>query len=475
MSRSPSRLSRCAPLLGLLGILGVTAAPSTAHADPPAGLALEFPAVQYTLDNGLRVVLSPSDRSPTVAIAVYYDVGSRNEVEGRSGFAHLFEHMMFQGSENVPKGEHFRYISGNGGRMNGTTSEDRTNYFEILPSDRLALGLWLEADRMRSLDISTENFENQREVVKEERRLRVDNQPYVPAYLAFQELFYDSFEYGHSVIGSMDDLDAAEVADVQAFFDLYYAPNNAVLTIVGDFDVDEARALVQQHFGDIPRGAEPPPVVIEETPPSEPRLGELVDRLATQPALLMAWHIPPAPHADNAVAEVLARVLSEGQSSRLYSRLVRDDELALEVSAAVDGKRGPDMFYLSAITRGQDPQAVRTVVLEELARLASAGIGADELSAAQASMARDLVFSVEGNLGLALRMGRDALYYGDPQRLNGELGRIYGVTAADVQRVAQTYLTENSSTTMLVRLPASEDGGDGVDGGEGEGTGGAEE
>jgi zinc protease len=207
--------------------------PQAADATAPGGGSLaELPIVRATLDNGLRVVMSPDRTIPTVGIAVYYDVGSRNEVRGRSGFAHLFEHMMFQGSANVAKGEHFQLILNRGGEMNGTTSEDRTNYYETLPSNELALGLWLEADRMKSLAITQENFENQRQTVMEERRQSYDNQPYAKSWLRINELAYqDYWPYAHSTIGDMKDLENAPLSAVQEFFDAYYAPNNAVLSI----------------------------------------------------------------------------------------------------------------------------------------------------------------------------------------------------------------------------------------------------
>src|SRR4051794_38200290 len=222
------------------------------------------PIEQYSLDNGLRVVLSRDTAMPVVSVVVYYDVGSRNERLGRTGFAHLFEHMMFQGSENVPKAGHFQYVFNNGGTMNGTTSTERTNYFETLPSSQLPLALWLESDRMRSLKVTQENLDNQREAVKEEKRLSYDNRPYSNAFLRLNELVYKNHRNAHSTIGSMEDLDAATVEDVQEFFRVYYAPNNAVLTIAGDFDSDEARALVEKYFGTIPSQPAPPPVDVSE-------------------------------------------------------------------------------------------------------------------------------------------------------------------------------------------------------------------
>src|SRR3954454_18598632 len=207
---------------------------------------------EYRLSNGLRVVLNADDAIPVVSIAVYYDVGSRNEREGRTGFAHLFEHMMFQGSENVPKAAHFQYISNAGGTMNGTTSSERTNYFETLPANQLPLALWLETDRMRSLAVTQENLDNQREAVKEEKRLRYDNQPYGQIFDLISEMIYQNFANAHSTIGSMEDLDDATVEDVQEFFRIYYAPNNAVLVISGSFETEEVKQLVETYFGDIP-------------------------------------------------------------------------------------------------------------------------------------------------------------------------------------------------------------------------------
>ena len=207
---------------------------------------------QFTLANGLRVILSEDHAVPVVSVAVYFDVGSRNEREGRTGFAHLFEHMMFQGSENVPKAGHFQYIFNNGGTMNGTTSSERTNYYETLPANQLPLALWLESDRMRSLKVTQENLDNQRDAVKEEKRLNYDNRPYSNAFLRLNELVYKNPANAHSTIGSMEDLDDATIDDVREFFRIYYAPNNAVLAVCGDFDSGEARSLVEKYFASIP-------------------------------------------------------------------------------------------------------------------------------------------------------------------------------------------------------------------------------
>jgi predicted Zn-dependent peptidase len=243
---------------------------------------------QFTLENGLRVILSQDKAVPVVSVAVYYDVGSRNEPVGRTGFAHLFEHMMFQGSENVPKAAHFQRISNAGGTMNGTTSTERTNYYETLPANQLPLALWLESDRMRSLKVTQENLDNQRDAVKEEKRLRYDNQPYINAFLRISELIYQNPHNAHSTIGSMEDLDDATVEDVREFFRVYYAPNNAVLSIVGDFEHDEARELVEKFFGSIPSQPAPPAVDVSEPEEIAQRADVYHDRFAPSPAFMLA-------------------------------------------------------------------------------------------------------------------------------------------------------------------------------------------
>ncbi|MFT6396858.1 MAG: putative Zn-dependent peptidase [Bradymonadia bacterium] len=441
------------PIISAASALACVALTATAAAQTPE---LSFDVQYRELDNGLRVVLAPDSSAPTVGIAVYYDVGSRNEVEGRSGFAHLFEHMMFQGSANVGKGEHFQHVNRNGGRMNGTTSEDRTNYFEVLPSERLGLGLWLEADRMLSLAITEDNFENQREVVKEERRLRVDNVPYVPGWLYFYSFAFQSFEYSHSVIGSMDDLDAAELSDVQDFFELYYAPNNAVLGLAGDFDVDEAMQQVELYFGHIGRGVEPPPVTIVEPAQTAYLEREIEDALATSDALIMGWHVPPMDHEDAAAIDLLATIAGSGQTSRLYSRLVTDDEIALEIEAYNESRRGPGVFTVWAVTRDSEPEAMRDAIREEMLGLAGT-ISEDELSRALEQAARSSVSRVETNLGRAMTIARDELYFGDPDRINSKLDSYAAVTVDDLNRVAATYFTAENCDALIIRVAADDD------------------
>src|SRR3989449_208418 len=274
----------------------------------------------FTLPNGLRVIYSEDHSTPIVSVDVWYNTGSRNERPGRSGFAHLFEHMMFEGSAHVKKGEHFQLISRAGGSNNGSTAEDRTNYYETLPANRLNLALWLEADRMRSLAITDENFHNQRETVKEERRLRVDNQPYGAAFTDGIVMAFDSatcFAYAHPTIGSMDDLNAAKLEDVQAFFETYYAPNNATLVVVGDFRPAELRRLVNDYFAEVPRHPTPPRVSCDwKVGPAE-RRRDVEDAHANLPAVVRYYRGPADDDPDTPALDLLTTILGEGESSRL--------------------------------------------------------------------------------------------------------------------------------------------------------------
>jgi zinc protease len=303
------------------------------------------------LNNGLRVILVLDHSGPVYAINVSYNVGSRNELPGHTGFAHLFEHMMFQGSANIGKGEHFILVLNNGGNMNGTTSEDRTVYFEELPKNQLDLGLYVEADRMRSLNVTQANLDNQRNAVEEERRQSIENQPYGRAELDLDSLSYDNFAYKHPTIGSMADLETANIADVAAFFRTYYAPNNAVLTLVGDFDLDEAMAKVKKYFGSIDAQPVPPKVDLREEPHYGERRESISDPLARLPRLDIAYHIPAGNTVENYAVQQLGLALAQGQSSRLYRHLVKEKQLASNVSTFTDARIGTSQMYLSATPR----------------------------------------------------------------------------------------------------------------------------
>jgi predicted Zn-dependent peptidase len=414
---------------------------------------------RYTLGNGLRVVLSEDHSVPVVSVAVYYDVGSRNEREGRTGFAHLFEHMMFQGSENVPKAGHFQYVFNNGGTMNGTTSSERTNYFETLPSSQLPLALWLESDRMRSLRVTQENLDNQREAVKEEKRLSYDNRPYSSAFLRLNELVYANPRNAHSTIGSMEDLDAATVEDVSEFFRVYYAPNNAVLTVVGDFDPAEARSLIERYFATIPSQPAPPPVDVSE-PEEVASRGEVYrDPFAQLPAIMLGWKLPPRRTPDFYALSLGTDLLLDGDSSRLYQRLVKEEESVVAIQGGLGERRGPSTLYVFAIPRpGHTTEAIRATIREEVERLATEGPSAEEMEKLHNTMLNDAVRSRQSSLYRAQRLGEYTLYDGDPTLLNTELERYLAVTPEEIRAaVARFLLTDNHSIIEVVPAHAADD------------------
>ncbi|HEX7773806.1 MAG TPA: insulinase family protein [Pyrinomonadaceae bacterium] len=416
------------------------------------------PIEEFTLANGLRVVLSPDRAIPVVSVAVYYDVGSRNEKEGRTGIAHLFEHMMFQGSENVPKAAHFQYIFNAGGTMNGTTSTERTNYFQTLPSNYLPLALWLESDRMRSLKVTQENLDNQRNAVQEEKRLRYDNQPYVNAFLRMNELIFTNPANAHSTIGSMEDLDAATIDDVREFFRIYYAPNNAVLTIVGDFDNAEARAFVNEYFSNIPAQPTPPPVDVSEPEAVVIREETFHDLLAPAPAFVLGWKIPKRRTPDFYALSLASSLLFEGDSSRLYQKLVKGDESVVSIEGGVDERRGPSALYIFALPKpGEEVSKIREQIFDEITRMATDGPTAAEMEKLRNSLCNDAVRGRQSSMYRAQRLAEFALYDSDPKLLDSELDQYLNITAADIKRAVARYMdVENRVVLDIVPTPAAE-------------------
>ncbi|HYP06285.1 MAG TPA: pitrilysin family protein [Bryobacteraceae bacterium] len=397
------------------------------------------------LENGLRVIIAEDHYAPVYAISVSYGVGSKDERKGRTGFAHLFEHMMFKGSEKVGPGEHFFLTFNYGGSMNGTTDADRTLYFEILPKNQLDLGLFLEADRMRSLAITKENLENQRQAVKEERRMGLDNQPYGRTFERADELIYDNFAYKHSVIGSMEDLDAATVDDVKEFFRIYYAPNNAVLALVGDLDTKETLAKVKQYFGSIPRQEQPKPVDLTEPPSKAERREKLDDKLARAPLLLMAYRIPPAKSDDTAALLGLANLFGGGPSSRLYQKLVKEKEVCAQVFANTATRIGTGQFRIMCLVRpGKTLEEAEALISEEVAKLHSAPVSEAELKRMHTSVRRTHIGIRTSVLTRANWLADTAVMHNDPNMINSNLEKALAVTAADIQRVAKAHLrTDN--------------------------------
>jgi len=414
------------------------------------------------LANGLRVITVEDHNAPVIAVNVTYNVGSRNERQGRTGFAHLFEHMMFQGSENVGKSEHFMLIQNNGGTMNGSTNEDRTNYFEALPANQIEMALYLEADRMRSLAVNQENLDNQRNVVQEERRIGLDNAAYGKSGEIQQELMYDNFAYKHDTIGSMADLNAASVADVQAFFKMYYAPNNAVLTLVGDFKTADALATIKKYFENIPRQPDPPAVDMTEPEQKAERRISVDDVLARAMRVSIAYKTLPGNTADFYALQVLANALGGGggfggggggSSSRLYQKLVREKEMVSAINARAQENRGVGGFYLTATLRGSaKAEDVEAAIYEEIARLQKEPIADWELQKAKNGARRAFINGLQSSLARANSIGQYAVYYGDPNLINTRLDKVAAVTTADVQRVANKYLAP-ANRTVVITVP----------------------
>jgi predicted Zn-dependent peptidase len=409
--------------------------------------------MQFTdtkLKNGLRVIISEDHSAPVFSIVVNYDVGSRNEREGRTGFAHLFEHMMFKGSENVGQNEHPYLMFMYGGNMNGTTNKERTLYYETLPANQLDMALFLEADRMRSLAITKANLDNQRNAVQEERRLGVDNQPYGKTFEKIDELAYENFAYAHSVIGSMKDLDAATVDDVAAFFKTYYAPNNAVVAIVGDVNAKSALEKLRTYFEGIPAQPAPPAVDTTEPNQSAERRTTLEDALARLPRLDMVYKIPPSNSPDTDALSVLGTILSGGRSSRLYENVVRLKQLSTGVSAFPGQNRGPGLFTFTATPLpGKTLAQLEAAIDEEIEKVKTQPIADWEMEKARNSARTNFVGIMGSTLSRAIQISQDAMFFNDPNRINTREERIAKVTAADVQRVARQYLVKTNRTVVL--------------------------
>ena len=432
----PHRLSAIA--IALFATLTVVAA------KPP----IKF--TDATLPNGLRVLIAEDHAAPVFSVVVNYNVGSRNERQGRTGFAHLFEHMMFKGSENVGQNEHPYLMFMNGGNMNGTTNKDRTMYYETLPANQLDLALFLEADRMRSLAITKDNLDNQRNAVQEERRLGVDNQPYGRSFDTLPSLAYHNFAYAHSVIGSMQDLSAATVEDVASFFKMYYAPNNAVIAIVGDVDAKTALEKIKKYFGGIPRQPAPPPVDMSEPAPTGERRVTLEDQLARLPRIDIAFKVPDSSSPDYEALSVLSTILSGGRSGRFYEDIVRQKQLASNVNAFVGESRGPGLFQITATpTPSASLTDLEEAINAELERAKTGAITDAELEKARAQAQRAFVSVMGSSLGRAVSLSQNAIYYNDPARFASEPERIAKVTAADVQRVATKYFTPANRTVVI--------------------------
>ncbi len=422
-----------------------------------------IPIDKYTLKNGMRVILSRDNAIPVVAIYMIYDVGARVEEKGRTGFAHLFEHMMFEGSANVPKGMHFKTVESNGGTLNGSTHPDYTDYFEVLPSNKLAVGLWLESDRMRSLSITKENLDNQKEAVKQERRLSFDNRPYQTAIVdRWPELAFQNWQNSHSLIGSFEDLNASSVEDVAKFFKTYYAPDNAALVIVGDIQIPQAKKLIEEYFGDIP--PQPKPVKPDLSEPTTPasRSDVYHDAHARVPAVVIGFPGPVRRSPDYYALAMLDILFTGGPSSRFQLNLVKGKESLIQYQAemgwpfcsSTDYKNPGDYAMFLLFKPSFTPQQIVGQAQEEIAKIQKDGVDAKELDRARTLLRSERITALQSSLHRAQLLGKYEILDGAPELINTELEKFLAVTPAEIQAAAKKYLTPERRTVLQI-LPAT--------------------
>jgi zinc protease len=436
-------------------VLGVAL---TAQALAAATLKVTPPEIkvqEHQLANGLKVILHEDHSVPAANVQVWYHVGSKDERQGRSGFAHLFEHIMFKGSANVGPEEHKDFINAIGGRYNATTDFDRTLYFETIPSNYLERVLWMEADRMRSLDVSEENFRSEREVVKEERRLRIENPPFGRLFEVVLDKTFTTHPYRILPIGSMADLDAATIQDVRDFHSTYYVPNNATLVVAGDFQPEEAMRWIETWFGSIPKGKPVPRNVPQEPAQTAERRTVVYDSNAPLPAVIFAYHMPEARHPDLYALEVAGNILSNGQSSRLYRKMVYERQIALQSGGQTISLEDPGVFFFFAILQGDHTVAEAEAALqEEVQRLQTTPVDAAELAKARNQLIAQQVFGRETVQDKGEALGYASVILGDVTRVNRDLAEYQKVTADDVLRVAKTYFKPENRTVVHM-LPAA--------------------
>jgi len=421
----------------------------------PVQAAVRPPKLQYqiaTLPNGLRVILSEDHSTPIVHVAVWYHVGSKNERPGRTGFAHLFEHMMFKGSKNVEPDAHTSIVSSVGGRSNAYTTEDVTVFWQTLPAQYLPLALWLEADRMATLRVDDAAFRREREVVKEERRMRIENQPYG----RLSEIIYDHaftvHPYKHPTIGSMADLEAASIDDVRDFHSTYYVPENATVAIVGDFDAAQALQIATQYFGRVPKAQRRVPRDIPKEPPQSREKRASVDEAWPLPAVVVAYHITYDGHPDSYPLHITSKILSDGQSARISRELIYNQRLCLSAFGSGNLIEHPNLFFAVCIVQpGQTPEAAEKALIAEFEKLKTEGVSAHELQRAQNQFARDYILSRETNEDKSMHLAHAAVIHNDITTADGEFDIFMNTTVADVQRVARTYFNESNRLVLHVR------------------------
>jgi zinc protease len=421
-------------------------------------------AMEYaTLANGLKVVIVPDTSAPVVTVGVYYKIGFRLEPQGRSGFAHLFEHMMFQGSANAPKMQHIKLINSSGGLLNGSTHYDVTNYYESVPSNALERVLWLEADRMRALQVDDENLRNQRDVVKEEVRVNVMNQPYGGfPWLDLPPVAFRNWANAHNFYGDFADLDAADLADVQAFFKTYYVPNNAVLLVLGDVKADEGVALAEKYFGDIPACALPPFADPREPEQKEERRGQVEEKFGTLPAMAIGYTVPERRTTDWCAMALLDQALHGGRAGRMYRELVLEKQIAVEADGGIDdifGYNGPTQMVTRILHKPEYSAENTLAAFDSVIRdIQEHGISEDELNQLKVKWRSDYYSTLEGGRGGMPRYGLMhllacfTLFDNQPQLVNSILDGFLAVKREEIQGVAKKYLRP-ANRAVVFRTP----------------------
>jgi zinc protease len=436
---------------------GATAKTAVAAPGPKAvkkkatkDLGFDMPVQSFELANGMRVFVVEDHSTPAFNMTLLYDVGSRDEVTGRTGFAHLFEHMMFEGSKNVPPMGHLTFVQRVGGNNNAGTSYDMTMYYENLPSQYLELGLWLESDRLRSLEITDANFENQRKAVKEEKGMRMDNVPYSAAIQNWLSDAWKGTGYGHTVIGSLEDLEAAKTSDVQAFFDKYYSPNNAVMVFVGDVEFADLKGKVEKYFGDIKRGPDRAPTPPGQVDKSKPFERSVEDPLAQQALYLLGWHTVGQTHPDRYALDLLGNIMLVGESARIPKILQDEKKLVAFAGGAHFSQRDAGLVFVQAMPLATSNfDQIKTVIRDEVAKVQKTGISARELQKAINAEVMSTVSTLATNQGRATAIANGALFYNDPKRVLTDLQKYQEVTPADIKRVANEYLGANWLTLEI--------------------------
>lgn len=408
---------------------------------------------EYELDNGLKVLLHENHSTPVVAVSVMYHVGAKNEQPDRTGFAHFFEHLLFEGSENIKRGEFFKFIENAGGNNNANTTNDRTFYYEVLPSNQLELGLWLESERLLHAKIDTIGVETQNEVVKEEKRLRVDNQPYGSFLAEVNKRAYQEHPYRWTTIGEMEHLDAATLDEFISFYHKFYVPENAILSIAGDIDVPAAKKLIEAYFGPIPRGKEKIDRITIVEPPLAAEIRDTILDDVQLPGVMMAYRIPAQGTPDFYAIELMSMVLSDGESSRFNKKCVEETQSAMYVGAFPFSTEDPGLSFVFGIANAEvDPLRLESEVNEEFEKIQNELISEKEFSKVRNMLENNFLGNFRSMIGIAENLANYEMYFGDANLINTELDRYMKVTREDIQRVAKKYFNTDNRV-VLYYLP----------------------